>query len=58
MNPINGLEMANQNETASRKRQESWCVVFTLMIFVVSNQATDRCSFEKESPSNSARRDS
>ena len=33
MNPINGLEMANQNETASRKRQESCCAVFTLMIF-------------------------
>ena len=33
MNPINGLEMANQNGMAARKRQESCCVAFTRMIF-------------------------
>jgi hypothetical protein len=58
MNPISGLEMANQNGAASRKRQESCCVVFTLMIFVAFNQTTDRSLFGEASPSNSTRRDS
>ena len=46
MNPINGLEMANQNGAASRKRQESCRVVFTLMIFswYLIRRPIDPCS--------------
>ena len=58
MNPINGLEIANQSEAASRRRQARSCVVFTRMIFLVFDQATNRSWFGAESPSNSARRDS
>lgn len=33
MNPINGLEIANQSEAASRRRQAPCCVVFTVYDF-------------------------
>ena len=44
MNPINGLEMANQNGAASRKRQESCCVSLMISSSYLIRRRTDPCS--------------
>ena len=44
MNPINGLEIANQNGAASRKRQESCCVPLMIFSWYLIRRSIDPCS--------------